>query len=85
MDEAGPILDRQLDDIRALEPPAEDKDLIETLLDDQEAALTEFTQMLDAAAAGDEAARARDLEGDLFDDVNRRVREYGLTVCGEDD
>ena len=82
MAEAGPIFGRQLDDVRALEPPAQDKDLIETLIDDQEAALTEFTRMVDAAAAGDEAARARMDEEDLFANVNQRVREYGLTVCG---
>lgn len=39
------------------------------------------------AADGDEAARER-MEGDAEDamnDVNRRARAYGLTVCGSED
>lgn len=84
MQEVEPIFERQLDDIRALEPPAEDKELIEELIADQEEALTRFVTTLDAAAAGDEAARAAvDGDEDPFDDVDRRAREYGLTVCGD--
>ncbi|MDH3752891.1 MAG: hypothetical protein OEU32_03375 [Acidimicrobiia bacterium] len=87
MDEIKPILDQQLDDIRALEPPSEDKDLIETLIADQDAALTEFVGLLDAALAGDEEARAiiDSEEEDPFADIDRRAREYGLTVCGTQD
>lgn len=84
MQEVEPIFERQLDDIRALEPPAEDKELIDELIADQEEALTRFVTTLDAAAAGDEAARAAvDGDEDPFDDVDRRAREYGLTVCGD--
>ena len=84
MDEIKPILDQQLDDIRALAPPAEDKELIETLMNDQDDALSEGFRLIDAAAAGDEAARAAldDEEEDPFADIDRRAREYGLTVCG---
>lgn len=87
MDEIEPIFDRQLDDIRALEPPAQDKDFIATLLDDQEAAITEFVRLIDAASAGNEEARAiiDNDEADPFDDVDRRALEYGLTVCGSED
>lgn len=86
MQEVEPIFERQLDDIRALEPPAEDKEFIEELIADQEEALTRFVATLDAAAAGDEAARAAvDGDEDPFDDVDRRAREYGLTVCGEEE
>ncbi len=83
IDDVKPIFDRQLDEIRALEPPSEDKELIEELLDDQQAALDEFARVLAAAAAGDEQARATiDGEDDPFEDVDRRARAYGLTVCG---
>ncbi len=86
IDDVKPIFDRQLDEIRALEPPSEDKQLIEELLDDQEAALDEFAQLMEAAAAGDEQARATiDGEADPFDDIDRRARAYGLTVCGSQD
>lgn len=87
MDGIEPIFDKQLDDIRALEPPTQDKDLITTLLDDQDDALSEFTRLIDDAAAGDDAARARidSEQEDPFADLDRRAREYGLSVCGAED
>ena len=85
--EVAPIVDQQLDDIRALAPPAGDEELIGALLDDQEAAVAEFATLMEAAADGDQAAlEALDSSNeDPFDDINRRAREYGLTVCGEED
>jgi hypothetical protein len=85
MGEMMPIFNRQLDEISALEPPPEDKEFIENLIADQAHAITEFVRILDDAAGGDEAARARmdNDEVDPFIDVDRRAREYGLTVCGE--
>ena len=82
-----PIIDQQLDDIRALTPPAGDEELIDTLLEDQEAAIAEFAGLMTAATGGDQAAlEALDSSNeDPFDDINRRAREYGLTVCGEED
>jgi hypothetical protein len=88
MDEIEPILDQQLDDIRALEPPAADKELIESIIADQDAALTEFIRMIDDAAAGDETSRAQlenNEDDDLFDDVDQQSLDYGLTVCGSND
>ncbi len=86
LEQAVPIIDQQLDDVGALEPPANDKDLIETLLADEAAAVAEFTTLMNAAADGDQAALAAlDTEEDPFDDIDRRAREYGLTVCGESD
>ena len=87
MQQVVPIIDQQLDDIRALAPPAGDEALIDTLLADQEAAITEFAGLMKAAAGGDQAAlEALDSSNeDPFDDINRRAREYGLTVCGEED
>ena len=86
MQQVVPIVDEQLDDIRALEPPPEDAELIEALLGDQEAAIAEFASLMKAAAQGDQAALAAlDTEEDPFDDIDRRAREYGLTVCGEAD
>lgn len=85
MQQVVPIVDQQLDDIRALAAPSGDEELIDTLLDDQEAAITEFAGLMEAAAEGDEAAMAA-LDGDdPFDDIDRRARDYGLTVCGEND
>jgi hypothetical protein len=86
LDSVKPIFDKQLDDIRDLEPPAEDKQLIDTLIADQQAALDNFQRDIAAAATGDQAALAAlDTEEDPFEDIDRRAREYGLTVCGEAD
>lgn len=81
-----PVVKDMAADLRELAPPAEDRELIETLLDDLEAAADEIAEVTAAAAAGDEAARAQmDSESeDPFADVNRRAREYGLSACGED-
>ncbi len=85
IDEVMPIFEQQLDDLRALEAPTEDKEFIETLLSDQEAALADFSHLVTAAAGGDDSAReAMDDDGGLFDDIDRRAREYGLTSCGGD-
>jgi hypothetical protein len=86
MDEVLPIMNEQLDSIGDLEPPSEDEELIDELIADQEAALTEFAVLMDAAADGDEAALAAlDSEEDPFEEIDRRARDYGLTVCGEED
>jgi hypothetical protein len=85
MQQVVPIVDQELADIRALAPPEGDAELIDTLLDDQEAAVAEFAGLMEAAAGGDEAAMAA-LDGeDPFDDIDRRAREYGLIVCGENE
>ncbi len=87
MGEAEPIWNRQVDDLRDLVPPEEDRDLIEALLDDFEEAVAEFAELTEAAAAGDEAARAEfdedDEDEDPFSDINRRSRDYGLVTCGD--
>lgn len=87
MAEVKPIFDRQLDDIRALEPPAQDKQFIEKLIADQDDALDEFVRLLEEAAAGNEEARAivDSDDTDPFADVDRRAVEYGLNVCGTEE
>ena len=84
--DAAPIVDQELNDIGALDPPLEDEEFIETLLADQAAAFAEFTTLMNAAADGDGTALvALETDEDPFDDIDRRAREYGLTVCGEAD
>ena len=60
--------------------------IFDTLLEDQEAAIAEFAGLMKAAAGGDDAAldALESSHEDPFDDINRRAREYGLTVCGEE-
>lgn len=84
MDEVVPIVDGQLDDIRALAPPAGDEELIETLLVDQGTAVAEFAGLMEAAANGDESAMAALEADDPFAEINQRARAYGLTACGEE-
>jgi hypothetical protein len=87
MDTIGPAWNESINDIRALEPPSEDEDTIYAILDDLELAIEDFRATAVAAADGDEAARGRmnDESEDPMDDVNRRAREYGLTVCGSEE
>lgn len=85
MDATVPAMHEMADDLRGLGAPAGDEELLETLFDDLDAAIDEFAAMVDAAAAGDEAAREYlDGEGDdaAIDVVNRRAQDYGLEVCG---
>ena len=85
MDQGAPILREQLADLRDLNPPRQDRELIETLIDDQEAAIDYFVEIVEGAANGDPAAReAMNSDEDPFDDVDRRARAYGLLVCGSD-
>ena len=79
--------EQQIADLRELKPPAEDAEFLENLLDDFDAALAEMVETTEAAAAGDEAARAR-MESDTEDpmtDLNRQAREYGMVVCGAEE
>ncbi len=76
-----PIIEAQLDDLRALRAPEGDEDTLAVLFDDVEAAQEEFIQLTEDAAAGDQAAFR---EEDPFADVNQRAIQYGLTVCGEE-
>ncbi len=82
----GTVWNQTSDDIRELAEPDEDHDLIETLLDDMDAAVDNFVETT-AAADGDQAAmQAIDGETeDPFDELDQRARDYGLTVCGEAD
>ena len=85
-DEARPRWEQQVDELRELAPPADDAELLESMLDDLEAALEEMDEILTAAVAGDEAARERmDSDDDPMADVNRGAREYGLAVCGSEE
>lgn len=80
----GTLWNQTSDDIRELAEPDEDHDLIETLLDDMDAAVDDFVETTAAAADGDQAAmQAMESDEDPFDDLDQRARDYGLTVCGE--
>jgi hypothetical protein len=84
-DEAQPIIENQIADLRALNPPEADEELVQSLLDDFEDGVSEFGDLLDAAADGDETAMAA-LDGDdPLVDVDQRAREYGMVVCGARD
>jgi hypothetical protein len=87
LDDLSPVLEQQVADLRALEPPADDKELIDGLLDDFENGLDEMNDIADRAVEGDETARETisSEDGDPLADVNRAAREYGLTVCGAED
>jgi hypothetical protein len=78
-----PVMRDQVEALRALEPPEADADELQSQLDDLDAAVTEFVDLVEAGAAGDEEALAA-IESDVdpFAAVNERAFEYGLQVCG---
>jgi len=82
VEEAMPHFAEQLAELRALEPPAEDEEFVANLLNDHEAALAAGAELVKAAAGGDEAAMAALESDDPVAEVERRVRDYGMTVCG---
>jgi len=79
------VMREQIEALRALEPPEADVDELQSQLDDLDAAVTEFVDLVEAGAAGDEEALAA-IESDVdpFAAVNERAFEYGLQVCGAD-
>ena len=87
METIGPAWSQSIDEIRTLEPPSGDEDMINAILDDFESAIDDFQATAEAAANGDEAARDRmsDDAEDSMADVNRRARAYGLRVCGSEE
>ena len=78
-----PVMRDQVEALRALEPPEADADELNSQLDALDAAVTEFVDLTEDGAAGDEAALAA-IESDVdpFAAVNERAFEYGLRVCG---
>lgn len=67
-----PNVQGQIDSIRDLGPPEADEDEINGILEDAEAALSDIEEDPSLAQGG----------VDPFEDVNRRLSEYGLTSCG---
>jgi hypothetical protein len=74
-----PDVQSQIDDIRALEPPDELADPVETFLDDAQAALDELEQQ-----ATDDPLAVFSEDEDPFAEVNAQANEIGLTECADD-
>jgi hypothetical protein len=68
-----PNIQNQLDQLRELDPPEEDADEFNAILDEAQAALDELEQDPGAFVGGGE---------DPFAEVNQRAREFGLQDCG---
>jgi hypothetical protein len=83
-----PSVEEQIAELRALGAPEGDAETLAALYDDLQIALEDYNSSLDDAVAGDadamESVGSGSAEG-VFDDVDRRARDYGLTVCGEQD
>ena len=73
-----------LDQLRGLDPPAEDTQFIDALSDDHEAPLADGAALVEAAAGGDEAAMATLERDHPVAEVGRPVRDRGMKVCGGD-
>jgi len=79
-DEAIPIAEDVLDDLRALNPPEADEDTIEALLND----FDEAVQTVKAQAEMTEEELSA-VEEDAFADVDAAAREYGFDTCGAEE
>jgi hypothetical protein len=83
-----PSLEEQIAELRALGAPDGDADALTALYDDFDRALYAYNATLDDAVAGDEDAMEGIGSGSaeaIFDDVDQRARDYGLTECGAQD
>jgi hypothetical protein len=74
-DELIPSIERQIDELRDLNPPEDVEDDFADLLDDAESALDNVRDM-----SAEEIVSSED---DPFEDVNERSAELGLTACAE--
>lgn len=85
---AVPALRDQLEQLGALEPPAEDREAIEALLTRGSGVADVLEEALAAAKAGDQERFdeiTQPLFSGEFDDFDRAFREYGFQVCGSED
>ena len=74
-----PDIQSQIDDVRALEPPDELADAVETFLDDAQATLDELEQQ-----ATDDPSAVFSEDEDPFAEVNAQANEIGLSECADD-
>jgi hypothetical protein len=83
-----PQIEDQLSELRELAAPEEDAKALADLYDDFEGAIAEYNTTLDDAVGGDETAMEAIGGGSaetVYADVDQRARDYGLSVCGEED
>jgi hypothetical protein len=71
-----PGIDKQLEGLRALGTPEGDEGEVDQLLSGAEEALEEIEE---------DPSKASQESGGPFEQVNKEAREYGLTVCGEEE
>jgi hypothetical protein len=67
-----PSIQEQLDQLSELDPPAEDADEFDGIVDDAQSALDELESDPSSLTSG----------SDPFADVNQRAQDFGLTACG---
>jgi hypothetical protein len=67
-----PNIQDQLDQLSELDPPEEDAEEFQSIIDNAQAALDELADDPSALTSGD----------DPFADVNQQAQEFGLTACG---
>ncbi len=68
-----------LDDLRDLTPPEGDEEAVEAFWDEGEELMDEFEAGLE-----DDPEATLNAEEDPFADINERMIDYGLGVCGDD-
>jgi hypothetical protein len=78
-----PVMQQGIDELRALNPPAESADDFDRMLDETEQAIPAARQLGEAAASNDAAAVQRALKaGQQADDASDEIaKDLGLTGC----
>jgi hypothetical protein len=78
-----PIVEREVEEMKAVEPPEEDQETFDAMIDEAEKALEAGRDLSDAAEENDEAAIEQALnEGNAASDrADEHARELDLTDC----
>jgi predicted nucleic acid-binding Zn-ribbon protein len=78
-----PIVEREVDEMKAVEPPEEDQEAFDAMIGEAEGALEAGRDLSDAAEENDQAAIEQALnEGNAASDrADEHARELGLTEC----
>jgi hypothetical protein len=69
-----PNIQKQVNDIRALEPPEEDESQVDAILNSAQTSIDEL-----------KADPSKITDEDSFAEANKLARDYGLKVCGEEE
>lgn len=83
VDKAAPVVEKEIDELKALDPPDEDQEIFDQMVAEAEKTLVAGKSLSDAAEKGDDAAVEKALnEGNVASNrADEHARTLGLTEC----